>query len=416
MIARLFPVGALLTGTAIFMLGHGLLGTLLVVRIHNAGHGAVVAGLVASAYFLGLILGCIHAGRAVSAVGHIRAFAVFAGVSAAIASGYPLADDPVAWTFLRFTQGFMMAGLFMIIESWLNAATEDNWRGRVFSAYMVINYISLGLGQLLLNLYPVQGFELFTVATILFAVSLVPVSLSRQTAPEAPEMQIMGLPTLFRVSPLGAVGAITAGALLGAFYGLVPVFARRIGLSISDVGTLMAVVIVGGLIVQYPAGYLGDWIDRRKVLTGAAWIVAVSAAAVSLASFSQADWAPGVAAIGLCSAFALYPLAVGHANDRASPESRVGLAAGLLLAYSVGAVSGPVIAALAMRVGGPYGLFAFMAVVAAGAGSFALYRMRAVPPVPLAEQTELETPAMPAPVTPVPDPLLEVPTEESGPA
>jgi len=404
MVSRLTSIAALLMGTLVFMLGNGLLGTLVAVRLTVAGHDAVVAGVVMAAYFAGLIAGCLRAAAIVAAVGHIRAFAVFAGSSAALAATFSLVADPIAWALLRFLGGFAIAGLFMVIESWLNDATENDWRGRILSTYMVVVYLSLGAGQLLLGIYALEGHQLFAVVSMLFALSLIPVSMTRQVAPVIPETEILGLRALFQISPLGAVGSGAAGLVLGAFYGLAPVFAQKVGIGVNGVGLLMAAAIVGGLLIQFPVGFLGDRLDRRLVLTASFGIVTVSAVAVAFASLSDNIWLIGACAAGLCCAFAFYPLSIGHANDRVHGGSRIAIAGGLLLTYSTGAVLGPLLAAGAMSLIGPYGLFVHFAAVAGLTGGFALYRMRATPPVPADEQGAAQLMPSTTPLAPVLDP------------
>jgi MFS family permease len=394
-------------GTLVFMLGNGLLGTLVAVRLDKAGYDTVVAGAVMAAYFTGLIAGCLRAGVIVAAVGHIRAFAVFAGSSAALAATFTLTDDPIAWGLLRLLGGFAIAGLFMVIESWLNDAVENEWRGRILSTYMVVVYLSLGLGQLLLSTYPIEGMQLFTIVSMLFALSLIPVSMTRQVAPQIPEMEIMGLRGLYQISPLGAVGCAAAGLLLGAFYGLTPIFAQRVGLGVSGVSMLMAGAIVGGLAVQFPVGFLGDRFDRRMVLTISLWIICASAVAVAFASLTGHFWLIAVCAAGLCCAFVIYPLAIGHANDRVHGASRMAIAGGLLLTYSSGAVLGPLLGAGVMNLTGPYGLFVYLGVIAALTGGFALYRMRVTPAVPADEQGAAQFMPRTSPVAPVLDPAVE---------
>jgi MFS family permease len=60
--------------------------------------------------------------------------------------------SPLFWGALRFLCGMTSFGLFMVIESWLNECTESNYRGRVFSIYMILSYLGIGVGQQLLNL------------------------------------------------------------------------------------------------------------------------------------------------------------------------------------------------------------------------------------------------------------------------
>ena len=54
---------------------------------------------------------------------------------------------------------------------------------------------------------------------------------------------------------------------MGSFYG------QSIGLSNSQVGTFMASITLGTLLLQYPVGRLSDRFDRRKVI----FVVSVAA-------------------------------------------------------------------------------------------------------------------------------------------
>jgi MFS family permease len=75
---------------------------------------------------------------------------------------------------------------------------------------------------------------------------------------------------------------------------------------------------------------------------------------------------------GVC--FALYPLCVAHTNDHLEAQERVGASGGLVLAYSIGAVAGPLIGAAAMTLWGAAGLFLFIGACAFAAMGFGLWR------------------------------------------
>jgi MFS family permease len=62
------------------------------------------------------------------------------------------------------------------------------------------------------------------------------------------------------------------------------------------------------------------------------------------------------AAIG-GSALVLYPLSSSHAQDLGGRENAVEVSTGLLLAYTIGAIIGPTVAAWMMSTLGPQGLF-----------------------------------------------------------
>ena len=282
---------------------------MLSLRLNLAGQPTEVAGIVGSAYFVGLIVGCLRATTVIGAVGHIRAFAVFAAVSASIALAFALSPDPMVWIGLRFLSGFAIAGLFMVIESWLNVSTDNTWRGRILSIYMVTIYSALGVGQFLLLSYDLQGFQPFSLVAMLFALSLVPVSLSRVPAPEILYPSILPFTQLYRLSPLGVIGCLGSGLMLGAFYSLAPIFAQNLGLPIPRIALLMSAAIIGGLVLQWPIGRLSDFVDRRMVLTVAVFGVALAGGAIMLLSmFPRAPGLFYVAGAVFCLGFVVYPL------------------------------------------------------------------------------------------------------------
>ena len=78
MVRSLIPISALLLSDALLLLGHGLLLTLLPVAANQLGFTAVEVALTGSAYFLGIIGGCLATPHVLQRVGHIRGFAVLA--------------------------------------------------------------------------------------------------------------------------------------------------------------------------------------------------------------------------------------------------------------------------------------------------------------------------------------------------
>ncbi len=64
--------------------------------------------------------------------------------------------------------------MYIVCESWLNAASTNRNRGQMLSLYMIVTYGMLGLGQLLLNITDESGFVRFIVVSCLLSMSLVP--------------------------------------------------------------------------------------------------------------------------------------------------------------------------------------------------------------------------------------------------
>ena len=383
------PVRSLLLSIFMLMSGSGFLATLISIRLERAGSGTMAIGMVATAYFGGLVLGSLRAGDVVRQVGHIRAFAAFVALLSASTLAYALLAHPLFWSMLRLIDGVCVAGVFICLESWLNDRAEPQMRGSVLAAYMVALYSGQAVGQLLLGAagaYPAIPFQ---IASILISLAIIPLCLTRSSAPAPVEATAFSIRSLLAASPLGTIGALATGLMLGAFYGLAAVHVRRLGLELPETARFMMIVILGGVALQWPLGRLSDRYDRRAVIIVSFAIVLL----VSLALALTGSGGIGLMALGALFgglSFALYPLCVAHCNDRLLESERVTASGRLVLLYSVGAACGPVCAAGVMTVSGTGGLFLFIAMCAGLALVLGLWRQRASDPVPSAEQQEFQ--------------------------
>jgi MFS family permease len=355
----------------LLMAGSGPLTTLISLRLEALGTASLAIGAIMAAYFAGLTLGALLAYRIVLRAGHIRAFAAFAAVASAIALAYPLVAHPLPWAALRLIEGFCMAGIFICVESWLNERAAPAQRGKILAMYMICLYLGQAAGQLLLGFDAGPGQpQVFMLVSMLMSVAILPVALTRQAPPALPDIASFSVRRLYRTSPLGMVGTVASGLVLGAVYSLGPVFARGVaGLDAGGAARFMSVLILGGVLLQWPLGRLSDSFDRRRVIVdGAGW--ALFGATALFGGF----------------AFALYPLCVGHMNDHLQRQDRVAASGGLVLAYSAGATAGPLAASATMSALGASGLFVFVMGIAAVALAFGLWRMLARAPVPAERQ------------------------------
>jgi len=384
-IHALRSVASLLLGAGILVIGNALLGITLPIRMHLAGLPPETAGLVMSAYYAGFVLGSLYGKDVIARVGHIRAFAAFAAVVSAAALGHALWFAPIPWAVLRAVSGFCMAGLFATIESWLAVRSANTSRGQILSLYMVTAYFGSGSGQLLVNSWGVQGVELFCLSAILLSLSLVPVVLTRVAGPDLGRLQALPFGELYRISPLGVIGALGAGLLSGAFYGMGAIFGQSVGLSVFGVSLFMGAAVCGGLVLQYPIGRASDRFDRRTVLMYML-IAGTLVCAGGYAWASRVDNSLPVllvlAALFGGSAATVYPVSVAHAFDYVARERMVAASGGLLLAWALGATVGPLVGSFAMGQLGAPALFLALAIVFALLALFTRYRMsrrRALP-------------------------------------
>ncbi|MCL4800317.1 MAG: MFS transporter [Burkholderiales bacterium] len=373
----------LLLTTAILLLGSGLFGTLLGVRAGLEGIATGMVGLIMSAYFAGFVVGtflCVDVARR---VGHIRAFAAFAAIVATMALAHAIWVAVLPWLVFRFVSGVALAGLALVIESWLNAQTPPERRGRTFALYMAVNLSAVAFGQLLLTAADPADFVLFAAVAMLFALSLVPTALVRVEAPMLHAASGLGVGELARRSSVAVAGCFAAGVTGGAFWGMAPVYLTLVGHAQGQVALFMFAAIVGGMLARLPVGRFSDGRDRRRVLSAVSLPAAVAAAVVTAAGFAAFGALAAAGFVFGATMFPVYGLSVARAHDELAPEQALDATRGLLIVFGVGAAFGPFAAGLAMSALGPWALFAWVSLVFALLAAYSAHRLRvseAIPP------------------------------------
>jgi len=385
---------ALLITTTIVTMGGGLLSSLLSINLNLHGYSEEIIGWVMACYYLGIVLGIFFCQGIVYHVGHIRAFAVFATVITAISLLHGIYISPWLWAILRIGSGLCITGLFMVIESWLNEKVEPVFRGRLLSIYMSLVYFGIGSGQFLLNVNDVQGKSIFMLAAILFAVCLIPISITRAVNPQPLRVARYNLVKLFQLAPFSMVGCFAAGLINSSFYSLGPMFGLEIGLQVYQVSWFMSITVWSGLFFQWPVGLLSDRLNRLTVLSALGFLAML--VSISIAMFGST----GLGILLFLTAcfgvvFTIYPVAMARAQDNIEKEDIFPVSAALILFFfGLGACFGPVIASAVMAKTGPWGLYHFTAVCGGVLGGAAcIYRIKQ------AGRVEDQVPFIPMPKT-----------------
>jgi MFS family permease len=356
-------IGTLIVATSAIQLGNGFFGTFISLRVPIEHFGATAAGLVLSSYFAGFTLGALLCSRIIERVGHIRAYAAFAGLAVAATAAMPLLVGPLSWMVLRGVIGFGCAGLFVATESWLNAKAEPASRGRVFATYMVGTFVALAIGQLLIARAEVEATSPFMIVIILFAAALMMVSATRAEQPTATSAPFLSYRQLTQAAPIATFGSVLSGLIGGAFYALVPAWMQGEGIQRSTIALFMLAAVLGGLAFQIPIGWLSDRFDRRLVLVGLALGFAGTAVALPLLPRSLSVVLPGAAILGGFMS-TLYPVCVAHAHDCMPSDRVVAVSSQLILVSGIGSVIGPLLGTTVMARFGIYGLFHLMTAAA----------------------------------------------------
>ena len=374
MISVFRSIFSLLLSYGLLLLANGLFNSLLGLRATLEGVSTSWLGFIMASYFLGLLLGGLFAGRIVARVGHIRAFAVFASLMSTTALLHPLFLEVSYWMLLRLVSGFCMAGLIIVTESWLNDATPSHQRGGVLSSYMMVNYMAAGCGQFLLNVGDVGQFELFSLASIIFSLALIPVLLTKQSAPTIAVDSKLSFDLLAKVGPLAILGVFVAGASNASVHAFAPVYALEVLGDTRLIPQFTATLLISGLLLQWPLGRLSDRIGRGWLMMFVPICISISAIFVILATHYAPDLIWYAVACYGAFLFTLYSIAVALINDIVGPELRVKIAGAILIVYGLGAISGPIVVGPLIDLIGVQALFIVSVITSSLLAGLAVYR------------------------------------------
>jgi len=381
-------VAVVMAAIILFQLAAGGLWVALPLTMDGAGWSRLAVGAVYTAYGAGFLLGAFSAPAIIRRIGHIRAFAAFASLSAATTLALALAFDLSAWLVLRFAFGIGAAGLFAVSESWIADATPAEQRGAVVSAYQIFGRLGLIAGPFLIALPGVEAGDAYILAGIALALCLLPIVFTRRSQPLPPHGETVSPVRLWRIAPAAALAAFAAGLVNSGLFAFLPIWAGSLGQAQTQAAAIIVgCAYAGSLITQWPAGLISDRLDRRIVIAALTGVAGLAALVLGVVV------SPGVFGAGLlialwgASSLAYYAIAVAHAADRSRVEELPAIASGLLMAWGAGSVIGPLLFGVAFS--GPLearGLFLLAAALSFLLSAAMLWRRRIKAPVAEAER------------------------------
>ncbi|MFP6776061.1 MAG: MFS transporter [PS1 clade bacterium] len=352
----------LFLGIFILTLGNGLQGTLSGWRADAEGFSIATIGWIMVGYPIGILIGAYIAPQIVKQSGHIRAYAVFATIASTAILIQIVFIDSSVWFFTRIMSGICIAGVNIIVESWLNAKADNANRGKVFSIFMAVIFLGLSLGQGLLMLDDPMGYSLFILTSVLLSISLIPVLIPSIDAPEIEHNEPLGIATLYRVSTSGVFTIALSAVAVSAFFSMGAVFAVKAGLSVTETAIFMSVFIAFGALAQWPLGWISDKVDRRWVIFYSACVVTAVCIIMNVIETSYTSYLFMSAFIG-SSMLPLYSLGVAHANDRLDPKQMMGASSTINMLFGVFAMFGPLAMAYSLELFNLSGFYALIGVM-----------------------------------------------------
>ncbi len=335
--ALFIPVVAL----SLFAIASGYLMSLIPLMLGQYEIDAKYASWLASAFYAGLLVGAGLIEPFVARLGHKNAFALFLVLLALTIVILPMFPIDWVWLVARFIAGIAVAGVFVVVESWLLIGDSDS-RPKRLGLYMGALYGGSSLGQLgigfigidgLLPYYMIIGLIMLAIAFLLFG---------KGAQPQIEKHNVLKFKQILKLNKAAVMGCVVSGLLLGALYGLMPLELKHRDINTSQIGSLMALVILGGMAVQPIVSYLSKFITKA-LLMAIFCILGVFATGLTALSDNIVVLATGLVLLGM-AAFALYPIAISLGCDNLDESYIVSATQVMLFSYSLGSVLGPLMA------------------------------------------------------------------------
>ncbi|MGR2668600.1 MFS transporter [Vibrio campbellii] len=331
------PVVAL----SLYAVASGYLMSLIPLMLGEYNISADYASWLASVFYGGLLVGAIFFERIVRSVGHRKAFVGCLATFSLTIVALPLIPNGTVWLAARFIAGMAVAGVFVIVESWLMSGDESS-RAKRLSLYMLSLYGGSALGQFGIGILGVSGGVPFVAITTLILMAILVLLFIDCEQPNSHESTALSFKQISKLSHAAIIGCIVSGLTLGAIYGLMPVELANRKISHQDIGTLMALVILGGMLVQPMVTTLNKYM-ARTVLMAFFCILGIFSIGLTFVSSSAVVLAAALFLLGMAT-FALYPIAINLGCEGLDERFIVSATQVMLFSYSVGSVAGPVVA------------------------------------------------------------------------
>ncbi|MBD2815333.1 MFS transporter [Xenorhabdus sp. Flor] len=326
-------------GLTVFAIASGYLMSLIPLSMAGFSIDTGYASWLASAYYVGLLIGSIMIEPVIAKIGHRFSFVSFLLLLAVTVVVLPFFPNKEIWLLVRCIAGIAVAGIFVVVESWLLIGDSPKERARRLGLYMTSLYGGTTLGQLGIGFIGTQGIIPFAAILALLLIATLPPLFVRHGQPPRLNHQRLSLKKITRFSKPAIVGCMTSGIVMGTIYGLMPLSLSQSKFNTEQVGVLMAAIILGGMIIQPIISKLSIIISKTLLLAMAS-LLGVFAIGMTYLSESYLIMIVALALLGM-SSFALYPIAITLACDKLDSSYIVAATQVMLLSYSIGSAIGP---------------------------------------------------------------------------
>jgi len=344
---RLLAQGAVVATATVFGLTYSLSAPLIALDMAELGLGESIIGANAAMHAVGVLIVAPILPSLVARWG-ARPLVVFAlAVAAIVMAAFPAMPSIWLWFPLRLLLGMASEVLFVLSETWINHLADERSRARSMAVYTGALSLGFALGPLILSGVGSEGPTAFLIGAGLALLAVGFVASPKVEAPHFEEPATRNPMRYLRLAPIAISTTVLNAGIETAGLSFLALYAMSTGWAEQDAARLISSLMFGAIVLALPIGWLGDKMDRRRLVMILGLIAAVGALAWPFVLNDPWLAYPVVFVWG--GVFVgIYTIMLTVVGSRFKGAELVGIYAVMGLTWGAGALVGPALAGLAM--------------------------------------------------------------------
>ncbi|MBB4040455.1 MFS family permease [Microvirga flocculans] len=346
---RIASAGAVIATAMMFGLTYSLSAALIALDLSERGFEESMIGLNAAMHAIGVLTIAPLLPRLVGLWGARPLVISALGSAAIVLVLFPAVPFVWLWFPLRFLLGMASEILFVLSETWINFLSTERIRARAMAVYTASLSLGFALGPLILSWTGTADATPYYIGAGLAALALCVIALPIVVTP-AREAHGMGNPIRYaRLAPVAIATTILNAAVETAGLSFLALYAMGNGWAEESAARLIATMMFGAILLQLPIGWLGDKMDRRRLVLILGMLAACGA--LIWPFVLQTPWLAHATVFFWGGLFVgIYTIMLTVVGSRFKGGELVGIYAVMGLTWGAGALLGPALAGLAMDV------------------------------------------------------------------
>jgi MFS family permease len=343
-----FTRAAVVATAAMFGLTYSLSAPLIALRLAERGLDETWVGANAGMHAVGVLLMASALPALLARAGGARRL-ILSALALAAAVLLALAASPPVWLWfpLRVLLGVASETLFVLSETWTSQTSTEATRARAMAAYTTAMSLGFAAGPLLLSTVGTAGALPFLAGAIPLVAAMALMAAPQVVAPALEASGALNPLRYLRLAPVAMAATMLNAAVETAGLSFLALYAMGNGWPGAEATNLVSAMMVGAILLQLPIGWLGDKVDRLRLVAGLALLAAGGAFLWPLILGDR--WLAYAVVFAWGGAFVgIYTLMLTIVGSRFAGAELVGTYAVMSLVWGAGALIGPVLAGVAM--------------------------------------------------------------------